>query len=293
MPDLEHWKTLRGGGLDVYAVLGFPVGHSLSPPMHNAAFKDLGLSAVYVPYEVEPGMLKKELEVMAAAGVRGANVTVPLKEEAFAAMDFLDESAELYRAVNTVSFGEEGLAGASTDGVGFLRGFEEAFGRGLRGLKVLVLGAGGAGRSVALACAQAGAASIRIYNRTEARADTLCEELNSQWPDLSVETVAGGDSLRDASLASDAVLQCTSLGLHEGDADILGAEGFRGGHVVYDLIYSRKTPILQAARSAGAEAASGLGMLVHQGVKSFEIWTGKTPSAEVMRAAVEKAMGEC
>jgi shikimate dehydrogenase len=177
--------------------------------------------------------------------------------------------------------------------VGFLRGFEEAFGRGLAGLNVLILGAGGAGRSVALACAQAGAASVRVYNRTAARADTLRKEMNRHWPDLSVETVAGGASLREASLASDAVIQCTSLGLKDGDKDILGAEGFRAGQAVYDLIYSRETPILQSARSAGAEAAGGLGMLVHQGVQSFKIWTGKTPSAEVMRAAVEKAIGEC
>lgn len=293
MVDSDYWETLTARGLDVYAVLGNPVAHSLSPCMHNAAFKDLGLSAVYIPYKVIPGRLSSELAAMKACGVRGANVTVPLKEEAFAAMDVLDDSARLFRAVNTVSFTDQGVAGASTDGIGFLKGFEEAFGRKVTGLHVLVLGAGGAGRSVALASAQAGAASLVIYNRTRSKAETLSDEIKTQWPDLLVETVKDRGALVEASRSVNAIIQCTSQGLQKGDDDLLGTEAFHKGQSVYDLIYSRKTAILQAALSAGAEAAGGLGMLVHQGVKSFEIWTGKTPSAEVMREAAKEAMGKC
>ncbi|MCX7819471.1 MAG: shikimate dehydrogenase [Kiritimatiellae bacterium] len=288
---------MSGGGRDwpnaqtqLFAVLGHPVAHSLSPVMHNAALRELGLNAVYLAFDVRPEEVPAAIRGLAAIGCAGANVTVPLKEIAARCVVALDESAQRAGAVNTIRFTPEGPVGHSTDGEGFLRGVREAFDVSPRGLRVFVLGCGGAGRTVALECARAGAAAVTVCDAAEERAARLRAELRAAAPAVAVAAVPVAEAAR-AAAAAELIVQATPVGLHEGDLSPLPPEAFARGVLAYDLIYHRPvTPFMRAAESAGARAANGLGMLLHQGVRALELWTGRTAPVDVMRAALERAV---
>ena len=277
------------GHTQLYAVLGHPVSHTLSPAMHNAAFAALGLDAVYVALDVTPERLPSALAVLTDLGFGGLNITVPLKEVACRALPRLDESARLMGAVNTVQFAPEGATGHNTDGAGFLRAIEEAFGAPVAGLSLFILGCGGAGRAVALASAGAGVTKFALADLDGARVRKLAMELETQFlvsEALVVETPA---EVIEAARAADLVVQATPAGLKPGDGSPLGAASFRAGQWAFDLVYgSPETSFLRAARLGGARAANGLGMLLHQGAKAFEIWTGRAAPVDVMRRALEQ-----
>lgn len=273
------------GKTKTYAVLGQPIQHTRSPPMHNAALRALEMDAVYLPYEVAPDQLMEVLHAMRAMGFGGVNLTIPHKEVAFAGITDLDESAQLVGAVNTVQFTEAGLKGFSTDGYGILQAIEEAFGISVKGRSVSVVGCGGAGRSMALVCAREGAASITLWNRTPARAEQVAAEIG----DVPVQLVTDLEADAAVIRASELIIQATSVGMKPGDSSPLPADCFREGQKLIDTIYVlEETPIMQLARSAGAEAVNGLGMLLHQGAKSFEIWTGVPAPVEVMRESLRE-----
>ncbi len=278
------------GRTQVFAVLGHPVGHSLSPAMHNAAFRALGRNALYVAFDVAPERWAGVLPALRALGCGGVNVTVPHKEAALRAMDRLDESARLAGAVNTVAFTADGLVGHNTDGWGFLRAAREAFGSGPAGRRLFVLGAGGAGRTVALAAARAGAAAVTVCDADRPRAERVAAEARAAAPQAEISIADPGDA-GAAACGAEWVIQCTPLGLRTEDPLPLPAEAFRAGQCVFDLIYMYpETPVMTAARAAGARAANGLDMLLYQGARAFEIWTGVEPPADIMRAALRKAV---
>jgi shikimate dehydrogenase len=265
-----------------YAVLGHPIGHTLSPVMHNAAFAALGMDAIYLAFDVAPERLMPVLDSLGDMGFGGVNLTVPLKETAFQGLSQLDESARLLGAVNTVQFTARGLVGHNTDGHGFLKAVEEAFGQGVQGASLFVLGAGGAGRAVALTAAQAGARAIALRDVEAGRADAVAAEIKKQFPAVAV-------TLDGDSAAADLVVQCTPIGMKPGDPSPLPTNSFQAGQRAFDLVYMHpETPFLAAARAAGARTANGLGMLLHQGARAFEIWTGRAPPAPVMRRALEE-----
>lgn len=267
-----------------YAVLGHPIGHTLSPVMHNASFASLGLDAVYLAFDVRPDALMRVLDGMRAMGFGGVNLTIPLKEVAFRGLSQLDPSARILGSVNTVQFTALGLVGHNTDGYGFLRAHEESFGRGVQGDAVHVVGAGGSGRAVALVCAQSGARRITVQNQSAARRDRLIEELRQRFPKIAVEA---SEDPREADL----VVQCTPVGLKPGEASLLPPSRFRKDQRAMDLIYHvAETPFMKAAREGGARTANGLGMLLHQGARAFEIWTGTSPDVVAMRKALEQAV---
>ncbi len=273
-----------------YAVIGHPIGHTLSPAMHNAAFRALGRNAVYLALDIEPDRVLECLRAMAAMGFGGVNVTVPHKETVFRGLDRLDDSARRVGAVNTVQFTPGGLVGHSTDAEGFLRATQEAFGRGPAGLPVFVLGAGGAGRTVALECARTGAASVTVSDVDAARAERLAAEIGAAAPGVRASAVAAAEAA-SAAAACGLVVQATPVGMKAGDMSPLPPAAFGPGALAFDLVYGvPETPFMRAAREGGAKAANGLGMLLHQGARSFEIWTGVTPPVDVMRAVLEKAV---
>jgi shikimate dehydrogenase len=275
------------GKTRTYAVLGQPIRHTLSPPMHNAALHALGMDAVYLPYEVAPDQLMEVLQAMQAMGFGGVNLTIPHKQVAFAGIAELDASAQLVGAVNTVCFTDQGLKGYSTDGYGILKAIEEAFGLSVQGQAITVIGCGGAGRSIALVCARAGASSITLWNRSPERAEQVASEIL----DCPVHIVTDLEADATAIHATDLLIQATSVGMKPGDPSPLPASCFRAGQKLIDTIYvSEETPIMQLARASGVEAVNGLGMLLHQGVKSFEIWTGVLPPVEVMREALRETV---
>ncbi|MFA7256177.1 MAG: shikimate dehydrogenase [Kiritimatiellales bacterium] len=273
------------------AVLGHPIGHTLSPVMHNASIKALGLSAEYEygKLDVAPGDLMSRLAQLPSEGYAGVNLTIPLKEVAFQGLEKLDDSARILGAVNTVEFTENGMVGHNTDGYGFLKALEEAFGKTVEGDNVFVLGCGGAGRAVALMAALTGAKSITLADVDAARIENLSVEICRLAPNVAiVKSVGGGSaSCREADL----VIQASPVGMKKDDPSLLPAEAFRKGQRVFDLIYMYpETAFLSTAKAAGAQIANGLGMLLHQGARAFMIWTGIEPDVEAMRKALEKAV---
>lgn len=277
------------GHTKLYAVLGHPVAHTLSPAMHTAAFAALGLDAVYVALDVTPDKLPGALAALSDLGFGGLNVTVPLKEVACRALPNLDESARLMGAVNTVQFTPAGPVGHNTDGAGFLRAVEESFGAPVAGRSMFLLGCGGAGRAVALASAGAGVTKFALADLDAARVRKLAMELETQFLVSEACVIESAGAIPEAARAADLVVQATPAGLKAGDASPLGAKAFRPGQWAFDLVYGApETPFMREASRGGAKAANGLGMLLHQGAKAFEIWTGRAAPVAVMRRALEE-----
>lgn len=274
-----------------FAVLGHPIGHTLSPVMHNASFAALGLDAIYLAFDVAPDNLMSVLPAMQRMGFGGVNLTIPLKEVAFRGLSHLDASAKLLGAVNTVEFKDGDMVGHNTDGYGFLKAMDEAFGEPVDGASVFVLGCGGAGRAVALMAAGAGAASVTLADVDEKKLSSVRDELMSLYPKCSVVAVSSADQQVAACRASDIVAQATPVGMKQTDKPLLGAAAFRPGQRAFDLIYMYpETVFMKQAREGGARTANGLGMLLHQGARAFSIWTGTDPDVGAMRRALEAAV---
>lgn len=280
------------GSTQPFAVLGHPIGHTLSPIMHNRSFQSLGLDAIYLALDVHPDRLMGVLPAMGDMGFRGVNLTVPLKEVAFRGLSRLDESARRLGAVNTVQFTAEGLVGHNTDGHGFLAALSEAFDLTPEGRAVFVLGCGGAGRAVAITCAAAGAREVVLTDMDENRPSRVAEEIAALSPGVRTRAVPPVPaSWAMASRAADLVVQCTPVGMKAADPSPLPADAFRAGQAAFDLVYMHpKTGFMRAALEGGARAANGLGMLLHQGARSFEIWTGRKADTAAMRSALEGAV---
>ena len=273
----------------LFAVLGHPIAHSLSPAMHNASFSALKLDAMYVAFDVAPDRLMSVLPAMADRGVGGVNLTIPRKEVAYNGLELLDESAKRFGSVNTVKFADGLMTGYSTDGEGFLTSFYEEFDTSVKDKSVFMFGCGGAGRAVAIACACAGADRIFLANRTFSRAERLAKEITSLNCNVKVELLPSSmEEWTEACSKADIVIQATSAGISTtDDVKLLSDRAFRPGQMVYDLVYVEpNTEFMKIARSAGARVANGLGMLLHQGALSYKIWTGKDAHIPVMRSAL-------
>lgn len=259
-----------------FGIFGNPVGHSLSPAMQEAAFRDLGMDGVYLPFRVPPERLRDSLAGARAAGFRGLNLTLPLKEAAFRLLRPTDVAREI-RAVNTVDL--RGNRGHNTDGEGALRALLRA-GVEPRGRRVLLLGAGGAARAVAHTLARRGARLV-VANRSRPRGRALAREI-------------GGEAIPPAALApevsrADIVVNATSVGMEGGC--LVRASWLHPGQTVFDLVYRpRETELLRRARRRGARTVEGLEMLVEQGAASFEFWTGRRAPVAVMRREVLRGL---
>ncbi|MDD5679238.1 MAG: shikimate dehydrogenase [Kiritimatiellae bacterium] len=275
-----------------YAVLGHPIRHSLSPRMQNAAFEALAMDAVYLAFDVPPEKLMQTLPVMAEMGFAGINLTVPLKEVAFRGLADLDEAARRLGSVNTIKIRAGAMKGFSTDGEGFLRAIREAFDLQVKGLSLFLLGCGGAGRAVAFACAAAGAGRLVLADADGARLAKLETDLRALGLKTAVSAVGTEpQAWRRACREAELVVHATPIGMHAGEPSVLPPEAFRSGQQVFDLIYMfPETVLMRAASAAGARAANGLGMLMHQGALSFSIWTGREAPVAVMRNELEKAV---
>jgi shikimate dehydrogenase len=278
------------GHTQPFAVLGHPIGHTLSPVMHNAALEALGMDAVYLAFDVDPARLMETLPAMANMGFGGVNLTVPLKEVAFNGLADLDESARRLGAVNTVEFLPGGLRGHNTDGFGFLAAVKESFETTVAGRSVFVLGCGGAGRAVALTCACEGAAEVSVTDLDTGRTERVTREMAGLCPAVPVQSVPPeSDQWQTACAGADLVVQATPVGMKTTDEALLDPGAFHPGQMVLDMIYMYpETAFMRAAVEGGAAAANGLGMLMHQGARAFTIWTGKEAAREVMRAALER-----
>jgi shikimate dehydrogenase len=296
IPGRPELLSLRiDGSTRLVGVMGWPVSHSRSPAMHNAAFAALGLNYVYVPLPVPPSEVATSVRALRGLGFAGVNVTVPHKAAVLSLLDTLTPIAAAIASVNTIVVRADGmLSGDSTDGAGFLEDLR-VHGCEPAGRSVLLIGAGGAAKAVAYALAGCGAA-VMVSNRTRERADELCRLVLAALPPARITAHAFPEGLARLAERADLVVNATSLGLHV-ERDPLPwdpAVPFRPGQIAYDLVYSPgtggqaslPTPFLQLAAEAGAQAIDGLGMLVYQGARAFELWTGQRAPVEVMRAAV-------
>jgi len=270
-------------------LVGYPVGHSYSPAMHNRGFATLQLDYCYLPLPVCPEDLAKGVEGLRAIGCAGFNVTIPHKEAIVPFLDEVDAEARRSGAVNTVVNIEGRLIGSNTDGRGFLRSVSELWNFTPAGQKIVVLGAGGAARAIAAALASSGAASVTIANRHRERAEKLVELLKSESPCMFFAADLNDPGLDLALEQSALVVQTTSVGMHPRiDVEpVINPQRLFKHNLVYDIIFNPwETRFLREAKLQGCRTANGLGMLLYQGALSFERWTGQTAPLEEMRQAL-------
>ncbi len=275
------------GSTRVLGVFGHPVSHSLSPAMQNAAIRAMNIDYIYVPFHVLPEDLGRAVEGVRALQIAGVNVTIPHKERIIAYLDEVSDYARQIGSVNTVTNDDGVLKGDTTDGPGFLRSAESAFGK-LDGCRALVLGAGGSAKAVAFALARIGC-EITIANRTHERAVELVEGLTAVFDGARLGVVElRGEALADAASSADLLVNTTSVGMRpDVDSIPIPPELLHPKLKVYDLVYNPlRTRLVEEAERRGASAVSGLGMLVHQGALSLRIWTGLEPPIDVMEQAV-------
>lgn len=273
-------------------VLGWPVGHSRSPAIHTAALASTGIDAVYVAFPVPPEQLPAAVGGLRALGALGANVTLPHKERVMELLDELEPAARAIGAVNTIVRDGDRLIGTNTDGAGLARSLGEA-GVRLDGARVLVVGAGGAGRASVFGLAQAGAAEIAVAARRLEQAERLVAELaaSTRVPLRAVDL--RDEALREVAGRTDLLVQATSATLGDSAygasfAAVLPLSSLPESAVVVDLVYvPRETAVMKAAAARGLRTVDGLGMLVWQAALAFQRWTGIAPPIDVLRRAAE------
>lgn len=285
----------------LYCLFGWPIKHSLSPLMHNAAFKALKLNSRYILFEVHPKKIKAAFSktMWKALGICGANITIPHKETSLKFMDRLDKGAKMIGAVNTVAFKSNKFIGYNTDADGFLASLKIDANFNPRNKNVYILGAGGAGRAVGFALAKAGARSITLADIDFQRAKKLARDLSgstnaerSRMRSLTINIEKpplkkNSDRLKQADL----LINATGVGIHKKDPLVINPKLLHSNLLVYELIYNPPvTKLMQAARRKGLRAINGLGMLLYQGALSFRIWTKRKPPVAAMKNVLRKAM---
>jgi len=277
------------GTTAVYGIFGDPVAHSLSPPMQNRAFAAAGIDAIYVPYHVRPEGLPAAVAGMRSLGIRGVNVTVPHKEAILPLLDEVDPCAQRIGAVNTVINRDGRLAGFNTDGIGLVRALKEDLAVDPAGVTVALLGAGGAARAAASALAEAGVRHLIIINRTLARARKLAEDFAPHFSGTTFECLAWTEeALAAATARADLLVNSVSVGLYEGENELLPWPLVPPSLRIFDMLYSpAMTALVRAARRQGRYAVDGIGMLAGQGEEAFRLWTGNMPPSGLMRAVLD------
>ena len=273
------------GNSQIYGLLGDPVAHSLSPMMQNQTFQAHHIDAVYVPFHVRSDKLSAAVNGLRALNVAGVNVTIPHKETILPLLDQIDPTARLIGAVNTVVNRAGVLTGYNTDASGFIRSVRQELKFQPEGCKVLLLGAGGACRAVAVGLALAGVKSIFIANRHPDRAEKLIDNLISHFPSVQFfVTDYNNNSYLEALSRVDLIVNTTSVGLYGEKIKFLPLECIKGSALIFDMIYSlSETPLIKSARSLKLHCTDGLGMLAAQGEDAFFLWTGVKPTSGFMR----------
>jgi shikimate dehydrogenase len=270
---------LLSGHARLAGILGWPVGHSRSPRLHGLWLRRHGIDGAYVPLPVRPEAFATAVRSLADLGFRGANVTIPHKEAAFAVCTSVDATAHRAGAVNTLVFRDGAIEGSNTDGWGFLANCREAApGWTPDAGPVVILGAGGSARAIAAALLDAGCPGVTLVNRTPARAEALARALGGPISVAEVPPLAGAAML----------VNTTSLGMQGQPGLTIDLAPLPAAAVVADIVYvPRETPLLAAARARGLAAVDGLGMLLHQARPGFEAWFGVTPQVDdELRAVV-------
>lgn len=296
--EIDTAETVPAAGPPLYAVLGHPVAHSLSPQMQMAAFTACQIPARYLRIDVPPETLPATVQKLKSFAAPGWNCTLPLKNEMLTLVDEVDPSAQRLGVVNTVLNDAGRLIGFNTDGEGWMRAIREEFRMDVHDLRIMILGAGGAGRAVAVQAALERCERLVIVNRTFEKSQALVRELE---PLMRTDKLMGScarlaaipwnDDAIAAEISNiDLLVNATSVGVISHDPLILPVRLLQPHLMVYDLIYRpAKTKLMEAAQEVGARGANGLGMLLHQGAAAFTIWTGISAPLDAMRTALLQA----
>ena len=276
------------GSTNIVGLIGHPVEHSFSPPMHNAAFEALGMDYAYVAFDVDPSNLESAIEGAKSLNVKGFNVTIPHKIEVMEHLDEIDEVAGLIGAVNTIDFKD--MKGYNTDGIGAVRAIEEV--TSIKNSNVVVAGAGGASRAISFYIAKYGADELTILNRNVEKAQSLAEDVSDSELIGNVESDLISEI--DGYLAdADILIDTTPVGMHPNidDEPIAKSADMHENLVVFDAVYNpNETVLIKEAIETGAKPVYGIKMLLYQGAESFKIWTGRDAPIDVMEDALKKTL---
>lgn len=276
------------GKTRVVGIIGDPIRHSLSPIMQNAAFAASNLDYVYVPFAVSPLNLEQAVIGLKALGVCGFNVTIPHKTAIIPFLDRLDESAEFAGAVNTVQLCGTVLTGYNTDGAGLVDSLLNDLDFSPGAEQILVAGAGGAARGAIAALCHYGAKRIIICNRSLDNARAVMLDMNIRYPETRIDVVRQNQVSEEYLGSTSLLINTTSLGMNGERIEGINLSHLPEHAKVYDMVYSSSgTPLVNEASASGLRAVNGLGMLVAQGERAFEIWTGQKPPEGVMRQALD------
>ena len=273
-------------------IFGYPISHTLSPAMHNAVIKALGLDMVYLPFEVKPSNLKEAINGIKSLGIIGVNITIPHKESVIRFLDDISEEARLVGAVNTIVNKDRKLVGYNTDGSGYMASLKEELGFNPKSKRIIIIGAGGAARGILAALATQKPKSITVANRTLSRAVSLIKTFKGKFRDTRFEAIDLDNNMLKMSFNSvDLLINTTSVGMKQSKALKIPLETLPKIAIVSDIIYNPlETLLLKKAKKIGLTTHGGLGMLVHQGARSFKLWTGMDAPMNVMRKAALKAL---
>ena len=274
-------------------IIGYPIGHSISPIFQQAGLDHLSIDATYEKWEVTPDGVGEFVAGLRAPGSLGINITVPHKQAVIPFLDEVDEWATTAGAVNTIVNRDGRLTGHNTDGPGFLRALLVETGYTPSGTRALILGAGGAARGILLALVRDGVSSLVIANRTLERAETLAQLAKDNGVQAEAAPLSG-DALTEVAASADLIVNCTTVGMSDGPDEqgtpLLAAQ-IPASSIVNDLVYNpMETPLLREAAAAGATTLGGLHMLVYQGILSFQMWTGRDAPVAVMLDAAKAEM---
>lgn len=293
LADLKNWRDVKPPIR--LGVFGDPVAHSLSPQMQNAALKESKIDMQYARFRISSSELPEAFDLIRKLEFVGLNLTIPHKIAAVELLDSTDQNVKRIGAVNVIKVESGKLHGFNTDGRGFSRAVREEFSVDLRDMRVLVLGAGGAARAIALQCAKENCERLVIANGTFEKGQKLADSLRDFFsgpkvfgPVPRLQAIPWEERTFQFQIANvDLVVNATPVGLNRGDASPIPARLLAPHVMVYDTIYSdKRTPLVSAAIEAGARAANGLSMLLHQGALAFEIWFERSAPIETMRAAL-------
>jgi shikimate dehydrogenase len=280
------------GRTKIVGVIGDPVEHSCSPPMHNAAFREMDMDYIYVPFRVKPEQLPAAVEGFKALNVAGINITLPHKKAALSLMDSVSQEAELIGAVNTMVFKDGMVEGHNTDAPGFIASLREEGIDNVGGMKVVLLGAGGGAQAVIVGLAIERVSRVTVANRTHEKAVQLANVVSAKTGVL-VEGISLDDKrLPEYISESDLLVSTITASMEPNIPLVINPDWLHEDLTVCDIVYTPpETNLLKAAAERGLRTVGGMGMLVHQGAISFQLWTGKQPSVKTMRRALDRSLG--
>ncbi len=268
----------------ILGLIGYPLGHSISPLIHNYSLKKMNLNYVYLAFELKPDIFYKGIEGLKALNIKGFNITIPYKKKILSHLDQVDQIADNIGAVNTVVNNDGKLKGYNTDAYGFKKMLEKDGDFSIQGKKALIVGAGGASRSAGTVLCESGIKELYILNRTRDKAENLAQIWKEKYPDVFIKSEELNiDFYKPLMKKIDLLIDTTPVGM-EPEVDVkpvIDRDCFHSSMLVVDLVYNPpQTTILKAAKKSGARTLNGMPMLLYQAAEAFKLWLGKEPNIE-------------